>query len=249
MAAIRRVRVLLVNSVSNKSHLPIETATFRDLFAGAICAWLLFRLGGKIRKGRTSELDNQLLRMLRRSDDPAIPIGPKWLPDLAQDITALGSGANLSLATAIVIGALCLNRRFRAAGFLVVSLGSGMLLSRLLKDFYERERPSIVPHLTHFDPGSFPSGHSMLSALVYLTLGGIVSRQTRRLIAKMYFLSVALVLTLLVGISRIYLGVHFPSDILAGWAAGSLWSSACTQAARWLQRMGSVEPPADASIG
>lgn len=234
-----------MNSVSKKSALPIEVATFLDLFFGAACAWILFRLGGRVRKGRTNELDNHVLRMLRRSDDPATPIGPKWLPDVARDITALGSGANLSLATAIVVGTLFLNRRIRAAGFLVVSLGSGMLLSRLLKDFFERERPSVVPHLTHFDPGSFPSGHSMLSALVYLTLGGIVSRQTRRLIAKAYFLSVALVLALLVGISRIYLGVHFPSDILAGWAAGSLWSSACTQAARWLQRKGSVEPPAE----
>ena len=83
----------------------------------------------------------------------------------------------------------------------------------------------------------------MGTTLVYLTLGGIISRQTRRLLSKVYFLTVALVLTLLVGISRVYLGVHFPSDILAGWAIGSLWSMLCTQTARWLQREGTVEPP------
>jgi undecaprenyl-diphosphatase len=243
-----RATVLGVNNVAKKSALPIETATFLKLFISAVCAWVLVRLGGTIRKDGTHELDSSILRMLRRSDDPATPLGPKWLADAARDVTALGSGANLSLATAIVIGTLCLNRRFRAAGFLLASIGSGMVLSRLLKDFFERERPSVVPRLTDFDSGSFPSGHSMLSALVYLTLGGIVSRQTRRLAAKVYFLSVALVLSLLVGISRVYLGVHFPSDILAGWAAGSLWSSACTQAARWLQRKGSVEPPAEPSI-
>jgi len=246
--ATHRAGVLGVDNVAKKSALPIETATFLKLFMSAVCAWVLIRLGGTIRKGGTHELDSRILGMLRRLDDPATPLGPKWLPDAARDVTALGSGANLSLATAIVIGTLCLNRRFRAAGFLLASIGSGMVLSRLLKEFFERERPSVVPRLTHFDPESFPSGHSMLSALVYLTLGGIVSRQTRRLAAKVYFLSVALVLSLLVGMSRVYLGVHFPSDILAGWAAGSLWSSACTQAARWLQRKGSVEPPAEPSI-
>jgi undecaprenyl-diphosphatase len=101
----------------------------------------------------------------------------------------------------------------------------------------------VVPRLTHFDPGSFPSGHSMGAALVYLTLGGILSRQTRRLLKKAYLLSIALALSVLVGISRIYLGVHFPGDVLAGWVLGSLWSTICTQTARWLQREGTVEPP------
>src|SRR4029077_14777880 len=86
--------------------------------------------------------------------------------------------------------------------FLIVSLGSGLVFCYLLKNFFLRERPKVVPHLAHFDVGSFPSGHSMGAAVVYLTLGGILSRQTRRLLKKAYFLSVALVLTVLVGISR-----------------------------------------------
>jgi undecaprenyl-diphosphatase len=170
------------------------------------------------------------------------PVDPNGFPTRFT-ITSLGSGTNLTLASGIAVGFLCLQRRFRAAGFLIVSLGSGLMLSYLLKNFFLRERPTMVPRLTHFDPGSFPSGHSMGAALVYLTLGGILSSQTRRLLSKAYFLSVALALSVLVGISRIYLGVHFPSDVLAGWVVGSLWSTICTQTARWLQREGTVEPP------
>jgi undecaprenyl-diphosphatase len=193
--------------------------------------------------GKTNAMDDKILKALRHSENLAIPIGPVWVPNVARDITALGSGVNLSIATAIVIGSLCLGRRYRAAGFLVLSLGSGTLLSRALKDFFFRERPTLVPRLTHFDQKSFPSGHSMLSALVYLTLGGIISRQTRERGAKTYFLAVAILLSLLVGTSRVYLGVHYPSDVLAGWAAGSLWSTLCTQTARLLQHGGHVERP------
>ena len=84
----------------------------------------------------------------------------------------------------------------------------------------------------------------MGSALVYLTLGGIISGQVKGAIAKVYFVSAALLMAILVGLSRLYLGIHYPSDVLAGWAAGSLWSSACAEAARWLQGRGVVEPPA-----
>jgi undecaprenyl-diphosphatase len=220
-----------------------ETATFLDLCIAACCGWIFLRLAARVKGGATKELDETILRVLRHRDNLAIPRGPKWLPQVSQDITSLGSGTNLTLASGIAVGFLCLQRRFRAAGFLIVSLGSGLMLSYLLKNFFLRERPTVVPRLTHFDPGSFPSGHSMGAALVYLTLGGIISRQTRRLLSKAYFLSVALVLTVLVGVSRIYLGVHFPSDVLAGWAVGSLWSTLCTQTARWLQREGTVEPP------
>lgn len=224
-------------------HLIPETATFLNLCLAAGCGWIFLRLVEKVEGGATQKLDERVLRVLRHDHDPALPRGPEWLSQAAQDVTSLGSGSNLTLAAGIAVGFLCLQRRFRAAGFLIVSLGSGLMLSRLLKSFFLRERPKVVPHLTHFDPGSFPSGHTMGTTLVYLTLGGIISRQTRRLLSKVYFLTVALVLTLLVGISRVYLGVHFPSDVLAGWAIGSLWSMLCTQTARWLQREGTVEPP------
>jgi undecaprenyl-diphosphatase len=220
-----------------------ETTTFLELCIGSILAMGFLRLADKVMAGKTNEIDERILKGLRHPENPAIPIGPGWLADTAQDLTAMGGGPNLSLITGVVIGFLALNRRFRAAGFLVISLGSGMIISRLLKDFFVRPRPTVVPKLTHFDPGSFPSGHSMLSALVYLTLGSILSRMAASKVAKAYFLSVAIALSVLVGLSRMYLGVHYPSDVLAGWAAGSVWAGFCAQAARWLQRRGAVERP------
>jgi undecaprenyl-diphosphatase len=225
--------------------LSVETKTLLHIFFGAVCAWLVLRTVPKLYKGPLEAIDNYLLRVLRRPDNPAIPIGPKWLPQAAKDVTALGSGTNLTIVTGILVGFLCLNRRFRATGFLLSSLGSGLLLSQSLKGLFARRRPTAVPHLVDFDPASFPSGHSMGAALVYLTLGSIISRQVSGLRAKTYFLSAALVLAVIVGISRVYRGVHYPSDVLAGWAAGSLWSGLCAQVARWLQHQGSVEPPTE----
>jgi undecaprenyl-diphosphatase len=233
----------VTRGLQKKSLLTTEAKIFLKVFVVAGCFWTFVKLAGKIRKGGTDEIDSQILRALRKPDDPAVPIGPSWLPEVARDITALGSGADLTLVSATLVGYLCLNRRFRAAGFLIASVGSGLLLCRLLKDFFVRRRPTAVKPLTHFDPESFPSGHSMGSAVVYLTLGGLISRQFGGWVTKVYLLSVALLTTLLVGMSRLYLGVHYPSDVLAGWAAGSLWSGACAQAARWLQRQGAVEPP------
>jgi undecaprenyl-diphosphatase len=235
----------VVQTTRPRPALTTETATFLDIFVLAISAYTFLRLASKIQRGRTESFDQRMLRALRRPENPAIPKGPAWLPEVAEDLTSLGSGSTLTLVTFLVVGALGLVRRFRAAGFLLFSLGSGTVLSRLLKNFFVRERPTVVPRLTHFDPGSFPSGHSMLSALVYLTLGGIVSRQTRGILAKAYFLFSAVFVSLLVGLSRMYLGVHYPSDVLAGWAAGSLWSTLCTQTARLLQRRGQVERPAE----
>jgi undecaprenyl-diphosphatase len=122
-----------MNSTSPRYVLTTETATFLNIFVGALCAWTFVRLGAKIRKGGTDSVDSYILRALRRPENSAIPRGPEWLPPVAQDITALGSGANLTLAAGIVVGFLLLNRRIRAAGFLIASLGSGLLLSRCLR--------------------------------------------------------------------------------------------------------------------
>jgi undecaprenyl-diphosphatase len=243
-SGIRHIETHMKRRPDQKSPLTPEATVLLEVFLVAGCIWTFVKLAGKIRKGGTDEIDNEILRALRRPENPAVPVGPSWLPEVARDVTALGSGVDLTLASTTLVGYLCLNRRFRAAGYLIASVGSGLLLCRLLKDFFVRSRPTAVAPLTHFDPESFPSGHSMGSAIVYLTLGGIISRQFGGWVTKFYFMSVALLITLLVGLSRLYLGVHYPSDVLAGWAAGSLWSSACTQAARWLQHRGAVEPPA-----
>src|SRR6202008_2839699 len=155
--------------------LTTETTTLLHLFFGAACAWILVKSVPKIYKGRLERIDNHLLRALRRPENLAVPIGPKWMSQAAKDVTALGSGTNLTIATGILPGFLCLNPRFRATGFLLGSLGSGLLLCQSLKGFFARRRPEVVPHLVHFDPASFPSGHSMGAALVYLTSGSIVS--------------------------------------------------------------------------
>ncbi|MBV9672494.1 MAG: hypothetical protein JO076_06670, partial [Verrucomicrobia bacterium] len=109
---------------SRRSTFTPESATFLNIFITAVCAWIFVRLAGKVEKGRTDAFDNRILRALRHPENPAIPIGPKWLPDVVQDLTTLGGGTNLTISTLIVIGSLLLNRRFRAAGFLVLSLGS-----------------------------------------------------------------------------------------------------------------------------
>jgi undecaprenyl-diphosphatase len=134
-----------------------------------------------------------------------------------------------------------LARKFSAMAFVLGATGLGFLLTILLKSMYERPRPDVVPHLAAVYTSSFPSGHSMMSAVVYLTLGTLLTRLVPTPWLKFYFLSVALILTGLVGISRVYLGVHFPTDVLAGWCAGLTWASLCWLVARRLQQHGAME--------
>jgi undecaprenyl-diphosphatase len=119
-----------------------------------------------------------------------------------------------------------------------------VLLSTVLKDLFGRPRPTVVPHLFYVSSASFPSGHSMLSAVVYLTLGSLLARLVEQRRLKVYFLSVALLLSFLVGVSRVYMGVHYPTDVLAGWSAGLAWGLLCDLVARWLQQHGAVEKTA-----
>src|SRR5207245_2521008 len=125
----------------------------------------------------------------------------------------------------------------------VLATAGGGALSAGLKWWFGRKRPEIVPHLVNVGSASFPSGHSMLALVTYLTLGALLARFVARRRSRTYCVAVSLLLALLVGLSRVYLGVHYPTDVLAGWSAGLAWALPCWLVARYLQYRGKVKPP------
>jgi undecaprenyl-diphosphatase len=208
--------------------------------------WAFAILAEEVLEGDTQNLDRHLLLLLRTPGDPAQPIGPTWVQEIMRDLTALGGTAILTLATFAVAGFFLLRGKRASALYLLVAVGGGLLLSTLGKEFFARPRPDLVPHGSFVHTASFPSGHSMLSAVTYLTLGVLVARTLPQRRLKVYVLGLAALVTILVGISRVYLGVHWPSDVLAGWLAGVVWACLCILGARWLARRGEVEPEAPA---
>jgi undecaprenyl-diphosphatase len=199
------------------------------------------KIADEVTEGGTQRFDEAILRALRNPSDPSRPIGPWWSEEVARDITALGGITVLCILTLVTTGFLVMARKGHAALLLLAATVGGVVLSSILKDYFERPRPTVVPRLMDVRTSSFPSGHSMMSAVVYLTLGALLDRfvEGRRL--KLYCLGVAVVVTLLVGCSRVFLGVHYPSDVLGGWTAGLTWAVLCWLVARYLQKRGAVE--------
>lgn len=214
------------------------------LFGGL---FVFAQVAEEVLEGENQETENELMRALRSPEDPSMPIGPEWLMQAGLDITALGSGAVLTLTTLLVAGYLLLAKRYAHVLFLLVATLGGTFLSLSLKAVFSRERPSVVPHLANVTSASFPSGHSMVSSVVYLTLGVMLSRSVKSKRAKIYYVSAAMFLAFLIGLSRVYLGVHYPTDVVAGWAVGTAWATICSLVAYWLQSRGDVEPPGGSS--
>jgi undecaprenyl-diphosphatase len=194
------------------------------------------QLSGEVIEGETQRFDQQVLRSLRRGDDPSTPIGPKWLQIAAMDITALGSGTVLGLVVAAIVGFLLLQGMSRTAALIAAASAGGWILNGLLKELFQRSRPDVVPHMRDVYSLSFPSGHAMTSAAVYLTLGALLMRIADRRATKIYCIGIAALVTFLVGMSRIYLGVHYPTDVLAGWLIGLSWALFCWLVERALER-------------
>jgi len=190
---------------------------------------------------KTQTFDTAMLRSLRSADNPSIPVGPPWLEEVASDVTALGGVTVLTLVTCTVVCYLLIVKKYHAMWLVLAASVGGGALGTALKELFHRARPDVVPHLAHVSSASFPSGHSMLSSAIYLTLGALLARLVPKARAKIYCLAVALALTLCIGASRVYLGVHYPTDVLAGWMAGGVWALICWLCARHLQRQGAVE--------
>ena len=196
----------------------------------------MFWLGSEVLEGDTFALDKLILRGLRTDRDPGLPIGPVWLKATAIDITGLGGVTVLTLVIVLVVGYLVADRKAYVALFVAAAIASGALVSSGLKAFFIRARPEVVPHLVEVTSASFPSGHAMNSAMVYLTLAALVARSQELATVRLYLVSVAILLTMLVGTTRVYLGVHWPSDVIAGWCIGAIWAVLCSLVAKFLVR-------------
>lgn len=192
-------------------------------------------------QGSAPAFDEWLIVSLRTPGNLADPIGPAWFEEMMRDFTALGSTGVLTVTVLAIAGFLVMTHKSHAALLVLVSVTGGVLISQTMKWAYARPRPDLVPHGAEVFTASFPSGHSMMSAVVYLTLGALLARTQRDHAVKIYILTIAVMLTMLVGASRVYLGVHWPSDVLAGWTLGGVWALLCLAAMQWLQARGQVE--------
>ena len=206
-------------------QLPVPKFLVPILLAAA-SAWSFIEIADEVIEGETRAIDQRIILALRTSDTQD-PIGPVWFEEAVRDLTALGSTLVLSIAVLTVVGFLLLVRHWRAAMFTFAASVGGQLVSHMLKEFFGRPRPDLIPHEAAVFTPSFPSGHAMMSAVVYLTLASLVARLIHRRRLKLYVMSIAIVFAILIGVSRVYLGVHWPSDVLAGWMIGASWALAC----------------------
>ncbi len=169
-------------------------------------------------------LDQVTLRQIQAPLDGNGYLQSALITDFARDITALGSPGVLVIITVITCGFLLTVKQYRTALFIGASTLSGGLILGLLKFWFNRPRPAPIPQDLFVNSTSFPSGHAMGSTLVFLTIAVLLTRIITNRTSKIYVLIVAFILSGLIGLSRVYLGIHWPSDVAAGWAAGMFWA-------------------------
>jgi undecaprenyl-diphosphatase len=222
-----------------------ERGLLLGLLLVMIAARIFAELGELAVEPSAGTFDRSILLAMRADSDLSDPIGPEWFEGMARDMTAFGGAIVQMMVALAVIGFLLLERKRHAAVFVLVAVVGGVMLGIGLKEFFARPRPELISReILHIDSASFPSGHSMMAAVTYLTLGALLARTQRSSLVRAYVLLLAILLTVVVGLTRIYLGVHWPTDVLAGWIAGAAWALLCWTIALRLQRNRVVEAPA-----
>lgn len=205
------------------------------IIVASMGAFVFLKLTSEIAEGETHRIDEAILHAFRVPDNPARPLGPKWLTSAFIEFTALGSTSVLGLITLLVIGFLLSERKRLPALLIGLAVVGGALLSTVLKTIIGRPRPESVTHLVDVATLSFPSGHAMLSAVTYLTLGTLLIREIKSRRTRVLVIVSVVLLTGLVGLSRVYLGVHYPTDVLGGWCAGTAWAALCVVVVDFLE--------------
>ena len=211
-------------SVTLSTLITVVTIAFLVLIFGLIAQ--------EVVGGEPSAFERRLILLLA---NPSVPIGPGWLQEAARDLTSLGSIVVLVIATLAAVGYLFFSRQPISAWLLLVAVSGGIALVDLLKAAFARPRPDLALQAARVFTASFPSGHASLSAIAYLTMGALLARAQSSATIARYFLALAAFLSVLIGVSRIYLGVHYPTDVLAGWCIGVAWAAACWIVAECLE--------------
>lgn len=206
----------------------------RPLLAGAFVAAMAFvflKLGSEVLEGETQGFDQRVwvLAQTLRSQYPLLTL-------IMRDLTSLGSTAVMTLITAVTVVYLALVGSRRMAALVLSAMLSGSALVVVIKDLFARARPDLTLTDLVVSGMSFPSGHTSMSAIAFLTMGALIAATQRRTRERIYILSIAGLLTLLVGLSRIALGVHWATDVMGGWAFGAAWAVLWLQVARLLAR-------------
>lgn len=215
---------------------------------------LLAALGGAaltalVLKGGLSALDRAAFDMVRSGAGFADGAMPTWLRESVRDITALGSTTVLTLAVAATTVFLAAARRGRLAVLMATSAAGATIFNFGLKALIGRSRPDAIEALVPTASASFPSGHALITMSVLMSIGGLTAFAAGRRSERVAVLGAALSLAVMVGLSRILLGVHWPSDVLAGWLFGLAWAGLTLHVARRMDRPGRDPDAAKGSAG
>jgi len=210
-----------------------EMVLISALLLVGLALWAFLHIAEEMGEGETRVFDTAVLLAMRTGDSHD-PIGPAWLEFAARDVSSLGGFTVLTLLTLLSGGFLLITKKWVEASVLFAAVLGATALSESLKLGYGRPRPDLVAHAVETLGSSFPSGHATLSAATYLTIGALLAHAQSRQRVKTYIHVTAILLALLIGASRVYLGVHWPTDVLAGWCVGAAWSIVCVAVANWL---------------
>lgn len=211
--------------IATRAH-ALARPRFAVPFAVGVLGFAFLKLGSEVAERETHAFDTRILLALRTTPDD--PCGPAWFEAAVMHLSGLGSIAVTVLVAVIATGYALLARRPRLAALIAACAAGTSLLMTALKAWYGRARPSIVTHLDPPGGLSFPSGHSMVGTALYLTLAVIVARSQPEVRLRRYTLAIGVVLAAMIGVSRIYLGVHYPTDVVAGWTAGAICALLCS---------------------
>lgn len=221
-----------------------EARLLASIFIVAALLLLFGFIADEVMEGSTTAFDRKVVLAFRSGpDESSGPIGPLWVREMARDVTSLGSFTVLGIVTFAAVVYLLFTGRRAAALLVLMAVVGGATINSLLKFQFERPRPDLFVPAAKVFTASFPSGHAALSAITYLTLAALLARMTDSRRLRSYYMTVAITLTCLIGASRVYLGVHYPTDVLAGWCIGSAWALMCWAVMTRLQHKHRIEPP------